>query len=199
MNKFNFSVLLLLIFSLLGSATAQSLSKEEKKKVKSQLKAYMKDPDAYQKMIDGYKEEIDSDQSQIARRKSVIDQLTRQSAEYQKKMMDAENDLNQCQKKPTPECPVYPVPGEVPTEVTVYKVQIGTFKKKDLSHYFVEPKYIGLEKAAEGNNYVISYFRDREEASKFAADLNRLGLKGAFVATYENGERAVKAKKPAKK
>jgi hypothetical protein len=76
----------------------------------------------------------------------------------------------------------------------VYKIQIGLYKKLDMSSYLAEPKFIGLEKDGDKNRYVVSYFREKEEAVKFVTELRRLGIRGAFVAKYENGERSVPAK-----
>ncbi len=192
MNKY--IILLLTLFVGLGTLTAKDLSKEDKKRIKSQLKEYRKNPESYQKMIDQYKETIDSNTVQLARRKATISQLTTNLNDAQVKLTELESQLKECQNKPVPVCPSCPVPGAVPSG-TIYKIQVGLFKKLDISNYLNDPKYFGIEKADDKNRYVISYFNSKEEAEKFVAELRKLGIKGAFAAKYENGERVVETKK----
>ncbi|KAA1242631.1 SPOR domain-containing protein [Aquimarina sp. RZ0] len=71
----------------------------------------------------------------------------------------------------------------------VYAVQIGAFKEKDLSLYsdnFVNFKEI---KSDNFNKYALGNFSSLSEAKNFRRELVRLGFKGAFIASYQNGER----------
>ena len=193
MNKI---ILLLLSLSLIsGSVMSKELSKEDKKRIKSQLKEYLKNPDSFQKMMDHNKQTIDSNTAELAQRKATIDQLSASFTITQKKVDDLESQLKECQNKPVQTCPPCPTPGVAPANGTVYKVQIGLYKKLDLSSYFAEPKYTGMEKVDGMNRYVFSYFNTKAEAEEFVADLRKLGLRGAFVAKYENGERIMEGKK----
>lgn len=192
MKKYIFLALSLSLLSF--SLSAKELSKEDKKRIKSQLKEYKKNPESFQRMLDKNKQTIDSNNAELAQRKATIDQLSASFALTQKKASDLEAQLKECQDKPVPTCPQCPTPGATPNNSTVYKVQIGLYKKFDMTNYFVEPKYAGVEEVDGMHRYVISYFTTKEEAERFVADLRKLGLKGAFVAKYENGERVFEGK-----
>lgn len=71
----------------------------------------------------------------------------------------------------------------------VYAVQIGAFENKDLSLYsesFVNFKEI---KADDFNKYALGNFATLDEAKNFRRELVSLGFKGAFIASYQNGQR----------
>ncbi|WP_299218561.1 SPOR domain-containing protein [uncultured Aquimarina sp.] len=71
----------------------------------------------------------------------------------------------------------------------IYAVQIGAFEEKDLSLYsdnFVNFKEI---KAGSFNKYALGNFASLSEAKKFRRELVRLGFRGAFIASYQNGKR----------
>jgi hypothetical protein len=192
MKKYIFLALTLSLLSL--SLSAKELSKEDKKRIKTQLKEYNKNPESFQRMLDHNKQTIDSNNAELAQRKATIDQLSATFAITQKKLSDAEAQLKECQDKPVPTCPQGPTPGATPNNATVYKVQIGLYKKFDMTNYFVEPKYTGVEEVDGLHRYVFSYFTTKEEAERFVADLRKLGLRGAFVSKYENGERVFEGK-----
>ncbi|MHA7058641.1 SPOR domain-containing protein [Aquimarina sp. M1] len=71
----------------------------------------------------------------------------------------------------------------------VYAVQIGAFEKKDLSLY--SEKFVNFKeiKAGSFNKYALGNFASLSEAKKFRRELVRLGFRGAFIASYQNGER----------
>jgi cell division protein FtsN len=189
-------IILLLSLALVSSAiTAKELSKEEKKELKSQLKEYLKHPENYQKLISNYKETIDSQNSQIAQRKATINQLSNRNNDLENQVTSLQGQLKECTSKPAPVCPPCPDPAAVPSAGVIYKIQVGLFKNLDISGYLKDPKYFGLEKDGEKNRYVISYFNTKEDAEKFVAELRKLGIRGAFAAKYENGERVFETKK----
>ncbi len=78
---------------------------------------------------------------------------------------------------------------KAPVAGTIYKVQIGLYKDFDITRYFEEPRSIGYETVEGMNRYVISDFPTEEVAQNFATEMARMGIKGAFVAKYENGKR----------
>lgn len=179
------------------SVSAADLTKEEKKAIKKELKGYKKDPASFKSMIDKYKETIDSNNAQIGRDNLAISQANSKYQDAQKKvdMMDA--DLKACLNKPEPKCPDADVL-TIPATGTVYKVQLGLYRKFDMNSYFDKPKYVGFEKADGMNRYIVSYFMDKDAAERFAADLRKLGLHDAFVAKYADGQR-IYEKDPKKK
>ncbi|MCW3125999.1 MAG: Ezrin/radixin/moesin family protein [Bacteroidetes bacterium] len=191
---------------LTTSATATDLTKEEKKAIKTELKGYKKDPAKYRAMLDRFKETIDSNEARISKDKEQINQLTNDFSDAQKKLIERGNELKECQNKPEPKCPEVQDALAIPATGTVYKVQLGLYRKFDMNSFFAKPKYVGSEKVDGLNRYIVSYFDNKEEAEHFAGDLRKLGLKDAFVAKYAEGQRIYEkdskkktAAKPAKK
>ena len=180
----------LALLALTISVSAADLSKEEKKQIKAELKAFKKDPARFKSMIDKYKETIDSNEATLGRDKEAMGKLTNTYADAQKKLASVEADLKFCMDKPEPKCPdVTADVLTIPSSGTIYKVQLGLYKKFDMNSYFYKPKYVGVEKADGLNRYIVSYFEDKIEAEHFAADLRKLGLHDAFVSKYADGKR----------
>ena len=183
-------ILASLVAMTLTSATyAGDLTKEEKKAIKAELKQYKKNPASFKAMMDKNKEDLDAADATIAKNKEQINQLTNDFADAQAKLIERGNQLKECQNKPVPKCPEPVDPSVTPATGTIYKVQLGLYRKLDISNDFVKPKSVGFEKTEGMNRYVVGYFDAKEEAEHFASDLRKLGLKDAFVAKYTDGER----------
>jgi hypothetical protein len=72
----------------------------------------------------------------------------------------------------------------------VFKVQIGSFKTKDLTKYFDNnPNFSGEVDADGSKKYTIGVFTDYWEADKFKKALREMGVKGAWVVPYKDGQR----------
>lgn len=191
---YKYALLILSACVLSASVSAKELTKEQKKQIKEKLKEYKKHPEKYDSMIKRYKETIDSNEAEITRRKETIDQLSNSYAELQGKMASLSRDLKELQNKPVPKCPDCPSASSIPSKGVIYKVQLGLFKKFDMNGYFTKPKFVGVESVDKMNRYVISYFDDKAESERFVKDLRKLGLKGAFSAKYEDGQRVFEKK-----
>jgi len=71
-----------------------------------------------------------------------------------------------------------------------YKVQIGTFKNKDLTTYFNNnPNFSGETDPDGSKRYTLGQFKDYWEADKFKHYLREMGVKDAWVVAYKNGKR----------
>lgn len=76
------------------------------------------------------------------------------------------------------------------TKGLVYKVQIGSFKSKDLTKYFDNnPNFSGDVDQDGVKKYTIGVFTDYWEADKFKSALREMGVKGAWVVAYKDGHR----------
>ncbi|MBS1623011.1 MAG: hypothetical protein JST83_03260 [Bacteroidetes bacterium] len=179
----------LVALTVASTTYGADLSKEEKKAIKAELKQYKKNPASFKAMMDKNKEDLETAEAAINKNKEQINQLTNDFADAQAKLIERGNQLKECQNKPVPKCPEPTDPLAAPLTGTVYKVQLGLYKKLDINSDFAKPKVVGFEKTEGMNRYVVNYFDSKEEAEHFAGDLRKLGLKGAFVAKYENGER----------
>jgi hypothetical protein len=77
-----------------------------------------------------------------------------------------------------------------PVKGVMYKVQIGSFKSKDLTQYFDNnPNFSGEVDPDGSKKYTIGIFTDYWEADKFKKALREMGVKGAWVVPYKDGQR----------
>jgi hypothetical protein len=77
-----------------------------------------------------------------------------------------------------------------PVKGVQYKVQIGSFKSKDLTKYFDNNPNFSGEVDPDGlKKYTIGIFTDYWEADKFKQALREMGVKGAWVVPYKDGQR----------
>ncbi|HEX8549401.1 MAG TPA: Ezrin/radixin/moesin family protein [Cytophagaceae bacterium] len=71
-----------------------------------------------------------------------------------------------------------------------YKVQIGTFKNKNLTSYFNNnPNFSGETDPDGSKRYTLGQFKDYWEADKFKHYLREMGVRDAWVVAYKNGKR----------
>ena len=78
--------------------------------------------------------------------------------------------------------------GDNYTKGIVYKVQVGAFRKKDLSKFLKKGNF--WEEDIDGTRkYTIGYFRDYWEANEFKNYLRQMGVKDAWIVAYEDNER----------
>lgn len=72
----------------------------------------------------------------------------------------------------------------------IYKVQIGAFKKFDITKYFNNNQNFSGEIDDDGTKkYTLGQFPDYWEADKFKQFLREMGVGGAWVVAYKNGKR----------
>jgi len=71
----------------------------------------------------------------------------------------------------------------------IYSVQIAAFEKKNLSLY--SDKFVNFKEIKSGgfNKYAIGNFASLSEAKNFRRELVGLGLRNAFIASYQHGKR----------
>ncbi len=189
----------LVALTVATSVCGADLTKEQKKAIKAELKQYKKNPASYKAMMDKNKEDLDAAEATINKNKEQINQLTNDFADAQAKLIERGNQLKECQNKPVPKCPEPVDPSVTPATGTIYKVQMGLYKKLDINNDFDKPKSVGFEKTEGMNRYLVGYFDSKEEAEHFASDLRKLGLRDAFVAKYTDGQRVFEKKGSAKK
>ena len=179
-------VLLLSSFLLLNQeGNAQSkLSKAERKALKKEIKAYKKAPETYKNMKDQnttkileLETEIENLRTQLAIEWQKVDSLNNVIAEAEQTIIEFQNAAIDC--------------GKVPSQGTVYSVQIGNYKKLDLKTTFNSGKGLRTESYTGGNAYMIGNFETVEEAKKFVNDIKKLGITDAFVTQYIDGSRII--------
>lgn len=183
-----------MIALLFNFGYAQKLSKEETKKVKEELKNYMKHPETYKAKVDEAQTNKDSSEAQLSRLKSDLQTSQANEAELQKKILmgDEQTKLLQEENAKLNETVAAAKEADLrstPTKGTVYKIQLGMYKGFNINKYFDQSRYLGYEEVDGMNRYIISYFPDQETALKFVADIRKMGVRDAFVAKYIDGTR----------
>ena len=188
-------------------AFGQDLSKEEKKRLREEIKGYSNDLAGYKAKMDDIRNTLDSNEAEIKRLKDDIAYASTKQAELENKVADFDTQLTVCHEENNVlkgYTGTAAAPGPVDTALTqkvmaglnnapqkgtVYKVQIGLYKQFNINKYFEQPRYIGYEEVEGMNRYIISYFPDEEVAKNFVADVRKMGIKDAFVSKYIDGER----------
>ena len=73
----------------------------------------------------------------------------------------------------------------------VFKVQIGSFKKVDITKYFNRNKNFSGDVDEDGTmKYTLGMFDDYWEADAFKKYLRAMGVKDAWIVAYKDGKRA---------
>ena len=191
-----------LLFLFAGAQAQTELTKEEKQRLKEELKSYMSDLAGYKaKMLD-IRSTLDSNEVEISRLKDDLAYADTRQAELEFKVAAYDTELKKAQQEntllkagtvenPDPEVAqkVVTQMNKTPEKGTVYKVQIGLYEEFNINKYFDQPRYIGYEEVDGMNRYIISYFPEEEIAKKFVADVRKMGVKDAFVSKYIDGQR----------
>ena len=177
-----FSLILVLLLSV--STQAQKLTKEQKKQLKNELKSYKKNLEGYYQQKQTSQKATEDNTALVQKLKDDLAVAEGEKAELEKRLEAANRLLGECESKPAKVVDA----SEVPMG-TVYKVQIGFYKKYDITANFAYPKFVGYEDVEGFKRYVISSFETEEEAEKLKKDLRGLGIKDAFVAKYVDKQR----------
>lgn len=177
--------MMLLLSVVVFNLQSQTLTKEQKKQLKNELKAYNKDLVGFYQEKQATKETNNANDSTIRRLKDELAVAAATKADLELRLQTTNRLLLDCENKPAPETDD---PSVIPMG-TVYKVQIGFYKKYDITANFEKPKFVGFEDVEGYKRYIISYFSTEEEAEKLKKDIRGLGIKDAFVAKYVDRQR----------
>ena len=184
-NLLAFVLLVSIFFSANVCSFAQStLTKPERKALKKEIKAYKKAPETFKNMKDKNKEkiefletEVEGLRAQLAREWKKVDSLNNVIAE-------AEKTIEEFEKAAVDS-------GKVPSQGTVYSVQIGNYKLLDLRTTFNANKGLRTENYTDANAYMIGNFINVSEAVEFVNNIKKLGITDAFVTQYIDGNRVM--------
>lgn len=133
--------------------------------------------------IETLEEQITSKDKQISDQQK---QVQRMQAQYQATQREIEK------LKAEPAKPAYNpdvINGEDFSVGVVFKVQVGAFRKMDLSKYAEQSKDFSSEEMQELRKYVIGNFRNYEDANVLKRYLREMGVQDAWIVPYRNGRR----------
>jgi hypothetical protein len=161
----------LLMFLAVFAGYAQS-DKETEKEWAKKLKSLT--PLEYKRLVEE-NEALSSQVSQTASLKSEVDAKNAEIEQLKKRLAGGGSSGNVSPKT---------VPG------VVFKVQVGSFRNKDLSKYFDNNPNFSGEVDKDGiKKYTLGNFSDYWEANSFKKALREMGVKDAWIVAYKNGER----------
>ncbi len=174
-------IICLLAFSLsYTSVEAQTLTKQERKALKKEIKLYKKNPEKWVALMNKHDREVAELEAEVERLKEDLARLQKQNEELLAKIQDLNLKYNNL---------LASMPStDLPTG-TVYQVQMGYYQQLDLVSFNNKLKIVKAEEVDGAKRYVIGYFEDVLDAVQFAADIKALGITDAFVTQYIDGER----------
>lgn len=192
MKKQTILIFCLVLFLIANPGYAQ-LSKKEVKEWRAKAKEYAKNPAALKQLMED--KQIADDQ--VATLNQKINQVLASASSKDAQIADLENQLAQTRSQLTaataqaaqqPEAPVTN-PSDY-SQGVVFKVQIGSFRNKDLSKYFENNPNFGGEVTEDGGQRItIGVFRDYWEADTFKKYMREMGVKDAWIVPYRDGQR----------
>lgn len=186
-NKLLLIGLMLCLF--MGTEANAQLSRKEKKEWKKKLKAI--EPEEFKNLT----EETNSLRGQVNSMNGQLASLQSTLSDKNAKIANLENELKQLESK------VAFIEADTNTvDVTdnhtriakgvVFKVQIGAFKKIDLSKYNANSENFESDEIENGTHrYTLGNFSDYWEADRFKKNLRRMGVKDAWIVPFKDGKR----------
>ena len=183
MKKILLTVFTLLLVASINFAEAQTLSKQERKALKKEIKTYKKNPQKWVSMQNRHKSDIKTLNDEIALLKAQLAEMEKLRAEKNElasKLAALEAQyVNLKKSMPSTQLPAG----------TVYQVQMGYYQYLDLVSFNNRLKTIKAEEVDGAKRYVIGYFENVMDALQFTNDMKKLGIEDAFVSQYNDGVR----------
>ncbi len=168
---------------------AQDLTKAEKKSLKKELRTYLKDPIKFKYLKDNLavKDVI------IKEQLNDLSEVSTEKKELSARLNAARDSIGFYENK---------LAKYVSAQVSSvscrddsglkYRVQIGLYKDFDITSFFSEIKVLNFEQIEGEFRYTIGNFTTENDAELFKAAIRKMGIKGAFVSYYLDGERIPK-------
>ena len=170
------------------SKAEKAKEKREIKKWKKKLKAM--DPLKFRDMVEDYgaiRGQASGLKRQVEEQQGELEQLRAQVAAKDDEVAQMQQRMQEMAQRQKPQ----DVSSNASTQWDkgiVFKVQIGAFRDKDLTK-FTETGNFWAEDKDGVKKYTIGNFREYWEADAFKKYLREMGVKDAWIVSYENGVR----------
>ena len=201
--KFQKTFLTLLLGVFLASAALaqdvdlRPLTKKEKKEWKKKKKKMtVEDFRALSEENVSQKAEIASQQSEITNlteqagtKDAQISDLQKQVTRMQAAYSAAEREIENLKSQPQTIYQPNLINGEDFNVGVVFKVQVGAFRKMDLSKYANSSNDFAEESMTELRKYLVGNFRIYEDANVLKRYLREMGVEDAWIVPYRDGKR----------
>lgn len=190
MKKIISLTVLSLCFVFAFDASAQ-MDKKEAKTWKKRIKQLT--PEQYKNLLDENK----SMKGQVTSLKTELSNVDDRMAEKDEQILTYQSqvgDLRQELSKAKTQAASQPAANENPANLEenkgiVFKVQVGAFRKKDLSEFAANARGFGIDEEDGLMKYTMGVFREYWDADTFKKYLREMGAKQAFIAAYKDGQR----------
>ncbi|WP_114752374.1 SPOR domain-containing protein [Pleomorphovibrio marinus] len=191
----NLFIFTLLVFLMIPFISQAQLSKEEKKKWKRERRALS--PEELKQMVEE-KEKLASMEDSL---RDANSRLERKLEQQEKSTGTLRDRLSQLEKEnQSLSQKVKANDGQIDEATTnqekdrwnegvAFRVQIGAIEEKDAQSFAQGSPNLDITMEDGFLKYLVGYFRDYEEADKLKKELRKLGLKGAWVVPFKDGNR----------
>lgn len=189
----------LLIFVGFAQTADAQMSKQEKKEWKKRIKALS--PEQYKALLEenkSLKGQLSSLKKEVAGVDDRIKEKDDQIADYQDQVSSLRRELADAKKKAVENLGSGATAGNTRSlgaggtaseKGVLFKVQIGAFKKKDLSEFSKNNPSFQLDEKDGVMKYTIGMFQDYWEADTFKKYLREMGVKDAWIVAFKDGKR----------
>lgn len=176
--------ILLIAVIVVGAQNATAQNKKLDKETKKQLKAFMKNPASYRKIAKNTQESLDSAAFKVA----VLEERYEELKVLNRIYYDSITELNARVKDlETMENNIRNTIEQ--TMALEYRVQIGAYSKNNFNGAVGIGKAIKTEVVNGVTKYYVGSFDNPFDANDFATAIKSMGLGGAFVTKFVDGER----------
>ncbi|SFC55351.1 hypothetical protein SAMN05421780_106232 [Flexibacter flexilis DSM 6793] len=171
------------------TAATVAYSQDDKKEWAKKLKAT--DPLEFKKIV----QEREQSQGEVKRLNEIINDAQKELNDTKAENAKLQAQLDQLKKsgagaKTAGKTEVDATKPAGSSKGIIFKVQIGSFKNKDLAKYFNNnPNFSGDVDEDGSKKYTLGYFRDYWEADTFKKYLREMGVKDAWIVSYKDGKR----------
>lgn len=194
MNAKIIGLLFLFTFFFAGIQTVSAqkeLSKQEEKKWKDAAKTYVKNPAGLKKLTEehsDYKKQVKDLEGQVATIQSQLGAKDDRIADLESQIDGLYQELDAARasfeefKQPEGDPDVIPMG-------TIFRVQIGAYAKKQVPGELETTPDMELETEDNLQKIVLGQFRTYEDAEKLRKYLRDMGVKDAWIVSYQDGKR----------
>ncbi|MGB0886065.1 MAG: hypothetical protein ACPGR5_06540 [Chitinophagales bacterium] len=182
MNFIKIVFLFLLVF--IGGETLQAQNKKLDKETKKQLKAFMKNPASYRRIERENKEKLEEADFKVAVLEERYDELKVLNRIYYDSITELNAYIRELEARDNA------IKAAIEENLALeYRVQIGAYSRNDFGGATSMGKAIRTDVVNGVTKYYVGSFDNPYDAQDFADAIRTMGLDGAFVTKFVDGQR----------
>lgn len=189
------------LFAVPLQAQETDMTKEERKKWKKLAKRYKRNPEALAQLTEE-REELMSENNQLESQlqelqtennllEEQVNQLEASNTELNQDLMMAQSTIRQLQEQQEQmtDKGMATSGTEMNMSGTVYRIQIGAFEKNRMPAELTSAENMKVDEAEGMQKIMVGQFRDFETAKQLMDYLRKMGVEGAWIVPYRDGQR----------